>query len=344
MDIGEVCKDNGKIVELSDAGMAFIGEPIVSCNKKILDQLAVLNGVAPTGLSVLITGEPGTRKEMYAEYIHQKSRRAEKPYMRFDCVAVSVSNFEKELFGSHSYAEQRFGILEMASGGTVLLDGISEIPCAAYGRLRQFIEDGVVSKKNDDERHADVRLISTSSEDILSIIKNNEAAAKMYEMLAAIRIEVIPLRRRPEDIALLALEHLHSANEKYGVSKKMGSALFKAILDYEWFGNEKELREQVERLIMMTPTSVLDDVEMFENLVRPGSAIPQNTLDRIYGLEETGRSLKDIVNDYEIMIIRQSIRRHKSLRKAAAALQTAPSVLSRKLSLAKVRESDCKER
>ncbi len=345
MDISAICKIDGETVLLTQQGLAHSRQPIVTCNKKMLDQIAVLDSVSSTNLSVLVTGESGTIKERYTEYIHEKSKRATKPYLRFDCKATSEATYMMELFGTKNNGHKRPGILKAASSGTVLLDGISAIPSDAQKGLIEFIESGIIPGDRDKTPiFADVRFLSISNTDIISLISENKYSASLYGALSSVKIEILPLRKRPEDIALLSIIYANSANKKFGLHRSLGKNVFYAMLEYDWPGNEKQLIDLIERLLVMANSDIVNDSELFVNLAASYEdvrEIPRNGLEyNIMLPEQKNLSLKDMVKKYELMIIRQSIKKHKTLRKAAKALKVAPSSLSRKLAAA---ESDTED-
>jgi DNA-binding NtrC family response regulator len=340
MEISAICHDNGRVVTLSDRAADYTRKAIVTCNEKMLGCLSLLESIAATDLRIMIVGEPGCNKQDYAEYIHRISSRAEKPYIRFDCAATHESQYEERLFGSVRTAPDgqwvRRGALEAASGGTVLLDGASAIPGAFYDKLERMLESGTIVRRGGREKTAvDVRMLATCGEDLMMVLHKDRQLAMLLQQLSAVRVDVLPLRQRKEDVALLTLHYLHEANERYGTNKRMGSALFQEILAYTWPGNERELRSFVEQMVLVSPGEVLDDPTLIRSTARlTASLLPawKKADDATRGGE---RSLKEQVNEYEVMIIRRSISKYGSLRKAAKALQVDPSVLSRKLSAAK---------
>lgn len=340
MEISAICHDNGRVVTLSDRALEFTGRPIVTCNEKMCSSLSLLERVAATDLRILIAGEPGCNKQDYAEYIHRISARAEKPYIRFDCAATHESRYEERLFGMVTTAAEgkrvRPGVLEAAGGGTVLLDGVSTVPEAFCEKLERALESGTIVRRGSREKTAvDVRLLATCAEDLMSMVHKSRRLALLLQQLSAVRVDVLPLRQRKEDVALLALHYLQEFCERYGVAKRMGSALFREILDYSWPGNERELKSFIEQMVLVSPGEVMDDPELIRSTARlTASLLPEwkRSADTAYMGE---RPLREQVNEYELMIIRRSIGKYGSLRKAAKALQVDPSVLSRKLAAAK---------
>ena len=324
MDLSSICRDNGKTVSLTDTAWEFTKGEFVTCSKWMLEQIAALEDVAETDLRVLICGGQGTRKQRYAEYLHGLSKRADKPYARFDCSATHVSQYGRELMGGPG----RKGIIEQCAGGTLLLDGAGDIPEAYHSAIDLLLENGTVTRPDGTVTEVDVRLLATT-DDLLS----SGTSSRLLQRLGAVHIEILPLCRRPEDIALQSLYHMWRVSSRYGSIKRLGSSLFRAILEYPWPGNERELENFIEQVVLMEPDNVVDDVSLIHSTGHMSASVTRRQ--RSSRQESaTGRSLKDMVSEYELMLIQQSIRQHGSLRKAAQALQIAPSALSRKLSAA----------
>ena len=340
MDVSAICNDNGRVVVLSQKALSYTRQSIVTCNDRMLGQLSLLERIAPTDLRIMIVGEPGTNKQDYAEYIHRLSQRAAKPYIRFDCAATHESQYEVRLFGTvypaHDGQKVQSGVLEAASGGTVLLDSVSTIPETFFAKLERTMESGAIVRRGAKEKTAvDVRLLATCGEDLMTVLHKDRRLALLLQQLAEVRVDVLPLRQRVEDVALLTLYYLQDANKRYGTDKRMGSALLREMLAYSWPGNERELKSFVEQMVLVSPGEVLDD----PTLIRSTDRLTASLLPAWKKAGDTAQSgerpLKEQVSEYELMIIRRSISKYGSLRKAAKALQVDPSVLSRKLSAVK---------
>jgi len=335
MAVRKLWKEEGGAVVLAENAAAHLSRPFITCSPQMEDQLAVLESTAKTSLRVLISGEPGTRKQLYAEHLHRCSSRAEGSYVRFDCAATHESQLDTVLFGRDAYTQgySITGLAETASGGTLLLDGIQALPVGFFGKLESFLDTGTIRPQGSPiARSVDVRLVSVCGQDVMTFLNREPRAAALVQKLAAVRLDVLPLRRRPEDIALLALHDLAQANRRYGVNKRLGVQLLQAMLNYSWPGNERELQSFMEQLVLVSPCDLLDDPAMLDATSRLSASVTPRL-----GRQEAPAepSLKEMVNAYELMLIRQSIRKHGSLRKAAKALGVAPSVLSRKLSAEK---------
>lgn len=335
MERSDLYRDNGRVVALTDAAQAYTTQPIVACSRKVREQLTLLEKVADTELRVLICGERGTDLQQYAEYLHQRSARKNGPYVRFDCAATHAAQCREKLFGSAcikgNTTHIRTGVVELAQGGTLLLDNLFSLPAAFYDAVEALMETGMFTRRDAQELlPADVRLVATHTEEPKDPVQDTPTVQQLRQQLA-VNIRIPPLRERPEDVALLTLWFLQQANRRCNRNKYMGSELFRAMLAYPWPGNERELKSFVEQAVLVTDETVLNTPDLLHNsttgtLRHSRSPVTIDTLDR---------SLKELVREYELLIIRQSIRRYGSLRKAAKELQIAPSALSRKLAAAK---------
>ena len=340
MELERICRDDGRTVVLTDEAAVYTSRPIVTCSEHMAERLALLESVAVTDLPILITGESGACKQDYAEHIHRCSGRAEAAFVCFDCAATRESRFEELLFGAvHTVGDEvqvRPGLVETAEGGTVLLDGISAVPPAFYTRLNRLLDEGTIVRRGAKEKTAvHVRLLATCGEDLVGALTRDPQLARLMQRLSAVRVDVLPLRQRREDVALLALHHLEQTNRRFGTNKRMGSALFREMLVYGWPGNERELRSFVEQMALVSRGDVLDDPALIRSTGRLSASLIPAWKRANAEAESRELSLKEQVRSYELMIIRQSIAKYGSLRKAAAALKVDPSVLSRKLSAGK---------
>lgn len=340
MELSAVYTDNGATVELTAEAREYTRKRIVTCSSRMLVQLSALEAAAATEAGVLIFGAPGTPKEQYAEHVHALSARRQEVYLRFDCGATPAYRCEEILFGAwREDGRGRRGMLETAAGGTLLLDEVCALPSFLYERMERFLESGVIMRRKSRERvPVDVRLVAACSRDPAAVMRDHVETAAFLQKLAPIHICITPLRERPEDIALLTLYYLERANLRNETQKKMGSGLFREILAYPWPGNERELKSFVEQMVMTTQEDVLSDPDTLRSMEQLCISVPAQTAAE--DDEAETKSLKEMVSEYELLLIRQSIRKHGSLRKAAKALQIAPSALSRKLSAAEKNETE----
>lgn len=343
MKLTAVYTDNGKTVALTPAACEYAEGPVVTCSRRMREQIALLEDAALAEQRVIIFGEPGTQKQWYAEYAHGLSGRKDRPYMRFDCAATPAYRCEEVLFGATRGSgfdrwDQK-GLLEAADGGTLLLDEISALPMFLYEKVERFLETGTMVRQGSrEEISSDVRLLATCSKDLRDLVSRGAETVAFVQRLAPIHIHIPPLRERPEDVALLTLRYLQEANLRSGSEKRMGSALFREILAYSWPGNERELRNFVAQLVMTAEEDVLEDPSMIRSAAQLSAPVQAEEVQEWGDDMGSEKSLKEMVREYETMLIYQSIRKYGSLRKAAKALQIAPSALSRKLSAAREKE------
>ena len=225
---------------------------------------SVLERVAPTNATVLIEGESGTGKELLARAIHESSPRKSKPYVVMDCSSTAASLLEAELFGHVKGAftgamKDRAGLVETANGGTLFLDEIGEMPIELQAKLLGVLERRTVRRVGaSEERPVDIRIVAATNRDLRQEINEGHFRADLYHRLAVVRVQVPPLRARPEDIVPIARRILAVLAERYKVNE-IGSiftddALLK-LTRMRWSGNVRELRNHLERSLAMAAGS-----------------------------------------------------------------------------------------
>jgi DNA-binding NtrC family response regulator len=216
---------------------------------------SLLLRVAPTESTILLTGESGTGKEVIAEGIHRQSRRASGPFIVFDCGAVAPGLIESELFGHEAGSftnaiRARSGLFAEASGGTLLLDEIGELPLALQPKLLRALAKGEVRRIGASAAtQVDVRVIAATHRNLERAIAAGRFRADLYFRLAVVVIGVPPLRLRPEDVPALArhfIAHMVSEDKARAV---LTPSVVAALTAYDWPGNVRELRNVVERLL-----------------------------------------------------------------------------------------------
>ena len=213
--------------------------------------------VAPTDANVLITGESGTGKELIARAIHQASGRRDRPLIRVNCAAIPRDLFESEFFGHIKGAftgavSDRIGRFELADGGTIFLDEVGEIPLELQGKLLRVLQEQQFERVGDNRTRAvDVRVIAATNRDLKAESQEKIFREDLYFRLNVFPIESVPLRRRPEDIPLLAQEFLNRTCQKFNrpvLNLQPGDV--QALQDYHWPGNVRELENAIERQVI----------------------------------------------------------------------------------------------
>ncbi len=228
--------------------------------------------VAPTEARVLITGENGSGKELVARWIHEKSNRANGPLIEVNCAAIPSELIESELFGHEkgsftSAIKQRIGKFEQANGGTLFLDEIGDMSMSAQSKvLRALQENKITRVGGDKEISVDVRIIAATNKDLFKEIEENNFRMDLYHRLSVIIIHVPTLNERSDDIPEIAQSFLVEICEEYGVPiKKFSANALKALQNYQWTGNIRELRNMVERLIILSGKEITEEDVMLNS-------------------------------------------------------------------------------
>lgn len=234
-----------------------------------------IDKVAPTDARVLITGENGVGKELVARWLHEKSNRSNGPMVEVNCAAIPGELIESELFGHEkgsftSAIKQRIGKFEQANGGTLFLDEIGDMSLSAQAKVLRALQEGKITRVGaDKDINVDVRVVAATNKDLLKEVEQKQFRLDLYHRLGVIIIHVPSLNDRREDIPLLTEHFLQLIASEYGQPKKNIEATAMAALQkYNWTGNIRELRNVVERLVILSgKTITLSDVESF---VLPG--------------------------------------------------------------------------
>lgn len=244
---------------------------MVGESEPMLQMKKLIEKVGPTQARVFITGENGTGKELVARAIHESSDRAKAPFVEVNCAAIPSELIESQLFGHEkgsftSAIKQRKGDFELATGGTLFLDEIGDMSLAAQAKvLRALQENKIVRVGGEKEIAVDVRIIAATNKNIKEEISKNMFREDLYHRLSVILIEVPPLRNRKSDISLLVHYFLEEIAEAQGKKKtEIAPEAMQALVDKPWTGNIRELRNVVERLVILSGIRIeLNDVEIY---------------------------------------------------------------------------------
>ncbi len=249
----------GKVQEI-------IGE--TSPIKKIKD---TIDKIAPTDARVLITGENGVGKELVARWIHAKSNRANGPLVEVNCAAIPGELIESELFGHEkgsftSAIKQRIGKFEQANGGTLFLDEIGDMHVNAQAKVLRALQEGKITRVGaDKDINVDVRVVSATNKDLLKEVEHKNFRLDLYHRLGVIIVHVPSLNERIGDLPLLIEKFMEEIAADYGQPKKdIDKKAIEALQKHNWTGNVRELRNVVERLIILSGKIILpSDVESY---------------------------------------------------------------------------------
>lgn len=231
-------------------------EPI----KKIKE---TIDKVAPTEARILVTGENGVGKELVARWVHEKSSRATGPLVEVNCAAIPSELIESELFGHEkgsftSAIKQRIGKFEQANGGTLFLDEIGDMSLSAQAKVLRALQEGKITRVGaDKDITVDVRVIAATNKNLLEEVEEKKFRLDLYHRLNVIPIHVPSLNERKDDVPLLVERFLADICTDYGIAKKIISdEALKELQQYNWTGNIRELRNVVERLVILSGKSI----------------------------------------------------------------------------------------
>ena len=244
---------------------------IIGNSKSVMEIHAVIDKVAQTEARVLITGESGTGKELVAHNIHERSNRSKGTFIEVNCAAIPSELIESELFGHlkgsfTSAVKDRQGKFEAANNGTLFLDEIGDMSLAAQAKVLRALEESKIQRVGSQKDiSVDVRVIAATNKDLKKEIENGNFREDLYHRLAVIMIEVPELSKRKSDIPILISHFSKLISKEQGIeTKEFNPDSLKLLEDYEWSGNIRELRNVVERLIILGGNPISkDDVNLF---------------------------------------------------------------------------------
>jgi two-component system, NtrC family, nitrogen regulation response regulator NtrX len=227
--------------------------------------------VAPTEARVLITGENGVGKELVARWIHEKSNRAGGPLVEVNCAAIPSELIESELFGHEkgsftSAIKQRIGKFEQANSGTLFLDEIGDMSLNAQAKVLRALQEGKITRVGaDKDISVDVRVIAATNKDLMKEVEEKRFRLDLYHRLSVILIHVPSLNERKDDIPQLVERFLDDICSDYGTARKaISDEAIKELQHYNWTGNIRELRNVVERLVILSGKSITrEDVKNY---------------------------------------------------------------------------------
>ncbi|RZT00229.1 sigma-54-dependent transcriptional regulator [Aquimarina brevivitae] len=266
LDRKELVVENTMLKKKVSKNYEMIGE-----SKAISDIKEMIEKVAPTDARVLITGPNGTGKELVAHWIHEKSQRAKGPMIEVNCAAIPSELIESELFGHVKGAftsanKDRAGKFEAANGGTIFLDEIGDMSLSAQAKVLRALQENKIQRVGSDKDiKVDVRVVAATNKDLKQEIEDKKFREDLYHRLAVILVQVPPLNDRRDDIPLL-VEHFANkiAKEQGTALKKFSPKAIKQLQQYDWTGNIRELRNVIERLIILGGKEVNEeDVKLF---------------------------------------------------------------------------------
>ncbi len=266
LDKTSLIKETRNLKKKISKKFQMIGE-----SEPIKQMRVMIEKVAPTDARVLIIGPNGSGKELVAKALHENSKRTNGPLVEVNCAAIPSELIESELFGHEkgsftSAIKQRIGKFELAEGGTLFLDEIGDMSLSAQAKvLRALQENRIMRVGGEKEIAVNVRVVAATNKDLKKEIADNRFREDLYHRLSVIVIKVPSLNERAEDIPLLTEKFLEDLAEEYGAKKKaINSKAISTLQKHDWTGNIRELRNVVERLVIMSGDEISpQDVEKY---------------------------------------------------------------------------------
>jgi DNA-binding NtrC family response regulator len=290
---------------------------VVAESKVMRDLLELASRVARHNTTVLITGESGTGKEVLAKAIHRMSPRHERSFTAINCAAIPEHLLESELFGHTKGAftgavAERMGLFEAASGGTLLLDEIGDLPLGLQAKLLRVLEEGEIRRVGGREgKKVDVRVIAATAKALDQAVQAGEFRADLYYRLDVVRLHVPPLRDRREDIPALLAHFAQQAAQRVGRPVSVSPHALAVLTEHSWPGNVRELRNAVERAAVLAGAKALEAPDFSLGNVRNGTST--NPVNGSY-------HLRSHVEEVERELISRALAAAKGNRREAAGL------------------------
>ena len=282
--------------------------------------VGMVEAAAPTDSVVLFTGESGTGKELLARRLHARSARASGPFVKVNCASVPLELWESEFFGHRKGAfagagSDREGRFQLAERGTLFLDEVGAMPSAGQAKLLRAIQDGEFERLGDEQpTRVDVRVVASTNSDLETEVEQGRFRADLFYTLNVVRIDVPPLRERREDIPLLARHFADQIAQRLGrPSPELEAGTLARLGAYPWPGNVREVRNVIERAMILDPERGLADLDLAP--ASAGAPAPEGT-----SLAERELNLRDALNKLERELLLEAHRRAGGVRKEAAHL------------------------
>ena len=261
-----------------DLGSSFVGD-----SPEFRDLLRLIDRVAPTDSTVLVTGETGTGKEMVSKLIHTRSLRRGRPFVVVECAALQETLLQSELFGHERGAftgadRAKAGLFEVAHGGTIFLDEIGEVSQTTQVKLLRVLDTSTFRHVGGtSEIRVDVRVLAATNRDLPAMVRQGLFREDLYYRLSTIAIEIPPLRKRLPDLELLAEHFVGRLNERFGFQKRFGAAASDVLRRHDWPGNVRELLHAIEAAMIVCEGAEIQPEHLPSSIRAAVSAVAPHT-------------------------------------------------------------------
>jgi two-component system, NtrC family, nitrogen regulation response regulator NtrX len=306
-------------------------EQIIGDSAAIKEIMSIIQRVGPTDVRILITGESGTGKELVAKAIHRASKRSAATMVEVNCAAIPPDLIESELFGHEKGSftgatAKRIGKFEQADGSTIFLDEVGDMSLQAQAKVLRALEESKIERVGGNKLiPVDVRVIAATNKNLSEEIEKEKFREDLYHRLNVIPIQVPPLRERKEDIPLLVRTFIEDTCSRNGIAlKKITPKAMTLLQNMEWKGNVRELRNIIERLVIMTTGNSIENI----NLI----SMSFTKQDEIEGIMSSSKTFAEFKDQSEAAFIKHQLHLHNwHVSKAAEALQMERSHLYTKI-------------
>jgi PAS domain S-box-containing protein len=308
-------------------------QPVVArslCMVKALKQAFKVSEVDST---ILLLGETGVGKGLFADLIHKNSRHSEQPIIKINCGAIPENLIEAELFGYEKGAftgavGSKPGHLELADGGIIFLDEIAELPLSSQVKLLRFMEDGEITRLGSTQsRRVNVRILAATNRDLQQMVDAGTFRLDLYYRLSVIPLQIPALRERQECLTPLIRSYIDHFAKRTGREKRLTAAALDVLTGYSYPGNVRELMNICERLVVMSDTDLLDVIDLPQSVIS-GS---ENNFDLLHGNWPAEMSMAQILETVERRVLLDASKRHHKQQQIAAALGMSQPTVARKL-------------
>jgi transcriptional regulator with PAS, ATPase and Fis domain len=319
-----------ELEHLRDQKQYVKNRQVIYCSEKIEKVMKYIQKVANTSSTVLLTGESGVGKEVFARTIYEMGPRSNKPFIKVNCGAIPETLLESELFGYEKGAftgantNGKPGYFRMANKGIIFLDEVAEMPLNLQVKLLRVLQEReIIPVGGSEVVEVDVQIIAATNKNLEKMVEEGTFREDLYYRLNVIPVHIPPLRERPEDIPLLSLHFLQKFNEKYGRNYQLSQDALDVLESYSWPGNVRELQNIIERIVVTADDDLIEAYHITPLLKKGKKQYMQQRLNKIIPLKEATKAVEE-------QLIKMAMEEYKTTTLAAKMLGVSQSTVSRK--------------